>query len=331
LNERISIVLAYSAVKDTRHILSLLFAVVLVFTQGCSSEGDVAIVDFGKTISMEKPGERPSDSPELKVAVAAMISPKETSIYYRQILDYIGQKSNQHVQLIQRKTYEELNALFGSNQIDLAFICSGPYATRKAEYGFDALATPLVRGEPFYQSYLIVGKNSSFQTLEDLRGRVFAFTDPGSNTGKLVPSYWLAQMGKRPENFFEKTIFTYSHDNSILAVARGLVDGAAVDSHIWEYYNKTNPLYTSKTRVIKKSAPYGNPPLVASAQMPAARKAHIRQLLVSMHLNPDGKKILDELMIDRFVEPEEIWYDPIRQMQETAALTEETARANAKP
>ena len=326
-----AVALVPSAVKDNRTILSILIAVSLIILQGCGSDGDIAVVDFTRTVSMEKPGRRPSDSPEFKVAVAAMISPKETSIYYRQILDYIGQKSNQKVQLIQRKTYEELNVLFGSNQIDRAFICSGPYATRKAEYGFEALATPLVRGEPFYQSYLIVGKNSPFQTLEDLRGRVFAFTDPGSNTGKLVPSYWLAQMGKRPETFFEKTIFTYSHDNSILAVARGLVDGAAVDSHIWEYYNKTNPFYTSKTRVIKKSTPYGNPPLVASAQMPAARKAHIRRLLVSMHLNPAGKKILDELMIDRFVEPEEIWYDPIRQMQETAALAEETARANAKP
>ena len=77
------------------------------------------------------------------------------------------------VQLIQRKTYDEINELFPKGQIDLAFICTGPYAAWKNRYGFEALATPQVRGQPFYQSYLIVPKESSYQRLEDLKGRVF--------------------------------------------------------------------------------------------------------------------------------------------------------------
>lgn len=323
--------MAFSPVKNARYIFAFLIAVILIFTQGCGSESDVAIVDFTKTISMEKPENRSPESPLLKVAVAAMISPKETSIYYRQVLDYIGGKLGREVQLIQRKTYGEVNELFGKGQIDLAFICSGPYAATKEKYGFEALATPLVRGRPFYQSYLIVNKDSHFQKLEDLRERVFAFTDPESNTGRLVPIYWLSQMGERPETFFGKTIYTYSHDNSILAVAKRLVDGAAIDGHIWEYYNDKYPENTSKTRIIRKSTPYGNPPVVASSRLPIQQKIRIRQLLISMHLNPDGKKILTELMIDRFVEPEEEWYDPIRQMNETLSLAEETPRANAKP
>jgi phosphonate transport system substrate-binding protein len=93
---------------------------------------------------------------------------------------------------------------------------------------------------------------------------VFAFTDPDSNTGAMVPRFWLAQLGETPESFFSKTIFTYSHDNSILAVAKGLVDAAAVDGHQWEYFERFNPGYTSKTRVIRKSQPFGSPPLVAA-------------------------------------------------------------------
>lgn len=123
----------------------------------------------------------------------------------------------------------------------------------------------MVRGEPFYLSYLIVNRNSAFQTIEDLKGRVFAFTDPESNTGALVPKYWLARIGQSPDRFFKETVYTYSHDNSILAVARGLVDGAAVDGHKWEYYNRRNPYYTARTRVIKKSEPVGAPPPVPSS------------------------------------------------------------------
>jgi phosphonate transport system substrate-binding protein len=323
--------LVFSPIKNTRYIFSFLVAALLFFTQGCGSESDVAIVDFTKTVAIEKPENHPPESPLLKVAVAAMISPKETSVYYRQVLNYIGGKLGREIQLIQRKTYGEVNELFGKGQIDLAFICSGPYAATKEKYGFEALATPLVRGKPFYQSYLIVNTDSPFQKLEDLRERVFAFTDPESNTGRLVPVYWLSQMGESPESFFGKTIYTYSHDNSILAVAKGLVDGAAIDGHIWEYYNDKNPENTSTTRIIRKSAPYGNPPVVVSDRLPIQEKIRIRQLLISMHLNPAGKKILDELMIDSFVEPKEEWYDPIRRMKETLSLAEETPRASAKP
>ncbi len=196
------------------------------------------MVDFNQTIVVER-----SDSPipelvAFNVAVAAMISPKETFGYYRQLLDYIGEKLGREVQFIQRKTYGEINGLLGNGQIDLAFICSGPYVVGKEKYDFELVATPQVQKSRYYQSYLIVNKASKFKRLEDLRGRVFAFTDPESNTGKLVPTYWLFEIGEQPETYFSKTIYTYSHDNSILAVSKALVDGATVDGLIWEYYNQ---------------------------------------------------------------------------------------------
>jgi phosphonate transport system substrate-binding protein len=205
--------------------------------------------------------------------------------------------------------------LLGKGQIDLAFICSGPYVTGKEKYGFELLATPEVQKSHFYQSYLIVNKASQFKGLEELRGQVFAFTDPDSNTGKLVPTYWLSQMAERPETFFSKTIYTYSHDNSILAVAKSLVDGAAIDSLIWEYYHRKNPVFTSKTRIIHKSEPYGIPPIVASAFLASDLKNRVRQVLFSMHRDPGGQKILSELMIDRFTPTQDAWYDSIRDME----------------
>jgi phosphonate transport system substrate-binding protein len=291
----------------------------LLFAYGCGGSGDGQVVDFTKTIPVARPGDQPVEDSSLRVAVAAMISPKETFDYYRQVLDYIGNHLGRDVQLIQRKTYGEINELFGKGEIDLAFVCSGPYATAKKKYGFELLATPRVKGSHFYHSYLIVNKNSPFHRLEDLRGQVFAFTDPESNTGKLVPTYWLKQIGERPETFFGKTIYTYSHDNSILAVARGLVDGSTVDGLIWEYYNQKDPTFTSKTKIIRKSEPYGIPPLVASKYATTKLKESMRRLLFSMHRDPEGQQILNELMIDQFIEPKEEWYDTIRQMKQRLA------------
>jgi phosphonate transport system substrate-binding protein len=303
--------------KTKRSLFTFLLAAGLTFAYGCSGESSYKNVDFSKTINVERPRSLSADQNLLRVAVGAMISPQKTYDYYREILDYIGNKVGRNVQLVQRKTYIEVNELLAKGLIDIAFICSGPYATGKEKYRFEGLATPQVRGKPFYQSYLIVNKGSSYQTFEDLKGRVFAFTDPNSNSGTLVPKYWLALIGAHPESYFKSTNYTYSHDNSILAVAKSLVDGATVDGHIWEYYNVYNSIHTAKTRIIKKSEPFGSPPLVASESLPAQLKNRIRDALLSMHQDAEGKQILKELLIDRFVAPKKSWYDPIRNMKLT--------------
>jgi phosphonate transport system substrate-binding protein len=323
-----------SLAKKARLLRWLLITATLVFTYGCGGDPDVVVVDFTKTEAVERPQDPSPESPFFRVAVGAMTSPKETFVFYRQLLDYIGGKLGREVQLIQRKTYGEINELLGKGEIDLAFICSGPYVSGKEKYGFELMATPQIQGSHFYHSYLIyliVNKDSPFHRFEGLRGKVFAFTDPDSNTGKLVPTYWLSQMGETPETFFGKTTYTYSHDNSILAVAKGLVDGAAVDGLIWEYYQHKYPNFTSSTRIIKKSEPYGIPPLVTSRDLPHELKNRTRQLLFSMHQDPEGRRIISELMIDRFITPQEEWYDRIRHMVQGLAVAGGRTHALAKP
>ena len=307
--------------KNTTIIIGCFAAAMIALTSGCGGDSDPAVVDFSKTVVVDRPKSSVPESAQLKVAVAAIISPKETFVYYRQLLDYIGLKMGREIQFIQRKTYGEINELLAKGQIDLAFICSGPYVVGKEKYGFQLVATPEVQNSHFYQSYLIVNKLSEFKTLEDLRGHVFAFTDPDSNSGRLVPAYWLWQMGATAETFFRNTIYTDSLDNAILAVAKGLVDGAAVDGLIWEYFNSKNPIFTSKTRIIRKSEPYGIPPMVASNSIPAELLSNIRSLLFSMHDDPQGQSILKELMIDKFIAANDKWYDSIRKINlELASL-----------
>ena len=299
-------------------LLGICFFVVLAAGTGCDNDAyqtvNLSDVTPEEIQSSGMPGQTVSGTPKLRVAVAAMISPRQTLVYYEALLNYIGEQTGHEIDLLQRKTYAEVNELFPKGMIDLAFVCSGPYANARATYGFEGLATPVVRGEPYYQSYLIVHHTSPYQSLDDLKGKVFAFTDPDSNTGALVPGYWLMEANQNPTGFFSRITYTYSHDNSILAVARGLVDGAAVDGHKWEYFQAADPFFTEKTRVIKKSDKYGSPPLVAAAFLDARLKAQIQDAVLSMHTSVRGKKILDSLMIDRFVPPRPEWYHPIQAM-----------------
>jgi phosphonate transport system substrate-binding protein len=307
------------SLRLSRTLLQFVLLLILTLDYGCGGKDDIKQVDFTKTMPVAQSGDQPAGNDSLRVAVASMITPRETFFIYRQVLNYISSHLGQQIELYQRKTYSEVNELLGKGEIDLAFICSGPYIAGKEKYDLEMLAAPQVRGSHFYRSYLIVKADSSFRSLEDLRGRTFAFTDPDSNTGKLVPTYWLMQAGERPETFFSDTIYTFSHDNSILAVSRGLVDGAAIHGLIWDYYQSKDPTHTSRTRIIKKSVPYGIPPLVTSRKLSAERKKRLREVLFAMHRESEGQAVLAGLMIDRFVPPREEWYDSIRQMKQALA------------
>jgi len=280
------------------------------------AEGEWAAVDVGRVTPAQAPRTVDPARPHLRVAVGAMVSPRDTYEIYSRLLAHIGSLAGADIEFVQRKTYAEVNEMLHRGELDLAFVCSGPYALGRDTYGFDLLASPEVQGSSQYRSYLITRNTSELHTLQDLRGRTFAFTDPDSNTGYLVPRYWLALLGETPESFFSRTIFTYSHDNSIMAVAKGLVDAAAVDSLIWEHFAKRQPELTLQTRIIQRSEPHAIPPVVASRQLSGALRNRLRDILLGMHKDGEGKAIISELMIDRFVQPDDAWYESIRTMRE---------------
>jgi phosphonate transport system substrate-binding protein len=251
----------------------------------------------------------------LTVCVGAVITPKKGLIYYQDMLNYISNKMGRQIKYVDKTTYAEINDMLKAGQVDVAFVCAQPYVDGHNEFGLELLVAPEVNGEPVYYSYIIVPQNSPVKSFAELRGKRFAFTDPDSNSGKLVPTYMLSKMGETPESFFKETIFSYAHDKSIQLVANGLVDGAAVDSLIWEYSYHFNPEYTSKTKVIEKSPPYGIPPVVVRPDLDLKTKSRLRQLFLNIHLDTEGKNILKNMLIDRFVTIEDSHYNSIREMQ----------------
>lgn len=280
----------------------------------CSQVDERAAVDFSKRIVVNKPVSTESPKGTIRIAIGAMVSPKETLSAYQDLVGYLGAKLNRKLEIVQRKTYQEINEMLASGDVDLAFICSGPYVTGKDKHDLELLVAPEVNGSHFYNSYLIVNSGGPEKTITDLRGKTFAFTDPDSNTGKISPTHVLNEMGETPETFFGSIIYTYSHDNSIMAVAKGLVHGASVDGLIWDYFNRIAPEVTSATRIIAKSEDYGIPPVVVSPVMDDQTRGEIRNALLEMDSDPQGASILKKIMIDKFVEAHDSWYDSIRMM-----------------
>ena len=290
----------------------LLVAISLVFLAtvvACGVKEDLPQINMADREQVPLISDEPLGDQPLKVAVAAMISSKESIIYYEHLLEYLGRELNRPIQIIQRKTYEEVNDLLLENQVDFAFICTYAYVLGKEE-GLELVAAPQVAQQKTYQNYMIVHKNSQIESFEDLKGKKFAFTDPLSFTGRLYALHKLQQMGYSPEEFFSETIYTFSHDNSIRAVYRGLVDGASIDGLILEYLYTLDQKFYDNIKIIHKSEGFGMPPVV----MPPGNellKQQLQAVFTNMHLKEESKDILDNLLIDKFFIPQEDDYQSV--------------------
>ncbi len=290
----------------------ILMAIGLLLCSACERK-EVVQVSLKSGVAAPEPARLPSQTP-LRIGMGAMITPRDGYVYYQRLHKYIEKKLGRPVHLVDRENYEEMNRLLESGNVDAAFVCAGPYVEGKDKFGMELLAMPLVKGKPVYHSYIIVHRGSSIKDLKGLRGKSFAFTDPKSNTGKLAPTYLLARMNETPERYFSRLEYTYGHDKSIRAVAEKLVDGAAVDSLIWEYAALKNPELTGQTRVIEKSPPYGIPPVVVRPGIDPALKKQLKDILLAAANDPEGKEILAGMMIDGFAKADDSNYDTIRVM-----------------
>ncbi len=253
-------------------------------------------------------------STELRIGVAAMIIPSEGRRYYEDLANWLAKKTNKEPKLIFKKSYQEMNDAIEAKEVDIAFICAGPYVEGKKKFDLELLAAPVIGGKTTYNSYIIANVNSAIGKFEDLKGKTFAFTDPQSNTGKLVPTYMIAKLGETPETFFNKFIYTGSHDASINAVANNIVDGAAIDSLIYDYLKKRRPGLISSTKIIEVSPPFGIPMVVARPDLNQDLKSKLRSFLLSADSDPQIKNVLANMEIEKFTIIDDSAYNSIREM-----------------
>jgi phosphonate transport system substrate-binding protein len=230
--------------------------------------------------------------------------------------NYLASKLGGTVELVSRRTYQEITALLVSGQIQSAWICGYPYVQYKAD--LDLVATPVWHGRPLYQSYLIAGADRSAPGWADLRGDVHAFSDPDSNSGFLVTRALLAENRERPQAFFSRTFFTYGHRNVIRAVASGLAQSGSVDGYVYDVMRETEPDLVGQTGIVRRSEWLGFPPVASPRSLSGDPMiARLRQALVSMQDDAEGRKVLSLLRLDGFEATEPSLFDTIAAKVET--------------
>ncbi|WP_375257106.1 phosphonate ABC transporter substrate-binding protein [Citreimonas sp.] len=116
--------------------------------------------------------------------------------------------------------------------IDMAWLGASAYAAtylQDPEVVEPVLVKVNLDGSIGYHSIGFARKDSGVASLEGMEGKVFGFGDPNSTSGYLIPSIEIPQQGEKitmePGEYFGDVVFTGGHEQTIVAVFNGDIDG----------------------------------------------------------------------------------------------------------
>ncbi len=298
--------------KSLIKIAFIVLIVVSVFLlMGCRKQNNSSknIVNLQKLSKL--PQYKFSNIKSFKMVVAAIMSPVDNIESYKPLVKYLQNALDRHVILLQRRTYQGANYLLIKKNVDLAFICTGAYIYGHLRHKVAVVAVPEINGRITYNAYIIVHKPSRINSLKDLKGHVFAFTDPLSNTGYMFPTDFFRQKGINYKKFFRKVIFTYNHTDSILAVADNIANGASVDAVVYNYMRKISKKVREHTKILLESPPFPMPPVVMPLGINTSVVKKVQNVLLNMNKNNRGRMILKILGVQKFIKPPKGLYNSI--------------------
>ncbi len=266
----------------------------------------------------------PATGRPLRLALSAAFVSEAGVAVYDHLARYLTHKTGLPLEFISGLAYGTINSMLEAGALDFGFICGLPYVLLhdRPQPAARLLAAPVMKaaryqGQPKYYSDLIVRKDSPYQTLQELQGRTYVYNDELSNSGYNMPRYRLLQLGLT-KGFFGKVVRSGSHEESIRRVAAGEADASFVDSLVLDHDREKGLGQAHAVRVLESVGPAGICPLVASARLPTEVVQVFQRELLRMHEDAEGRKLLQEALLDRFTAVEDSNYDDIRAMKAAA-------------
>ena len=214
-----------------------------------------------------------------------------------------------------------------AEKLDLAFLAPASYVLAKEEADIKVLLKSERKGIPSYYAAIITRADSGIRTLDDLRGKSFAFGDSLSTTGHVFPRKMLKERGIDPVRDFKQILYSGGHDATVLAVLNHKVDAGATyanspdgEDTAWMRYLKT-PEEIKQIRAIAFSEPIPADNLVIRVRLDERVANKIVEIFLRLSNDPAGKKMFRDLyQIDGFVPASDRDYDSVREAFKIAGI-----------
>jgi len=207
-----------------------------------------------------------------------------------------------------------------TKKIDLAWL--GGFTYVQAKIRTNGTAIPIVqREEDAKFTSKFITADPAIKSLNDLKGKTFAFGAPSSTSGSLMPRYFLLQAGIDPEKIFRRVAFSGAHDATALQVAGGKVDAGALNISVYEKMIAEKKIDPSQVKVFYTTPGYYDYNWTVRGDLDPALVKKLTDAFLSLDAkNPAHKEILDLQRATRFIATKPENYKSIEEAARSAGL-----------
>ncbi|MDO9577190.1 MAG: phosphate/phosphite/phosphonate ABC transporter substrate-binding protein [Candidatus Cloacimonadales bacterium] len=235
------------------------------------------------------------------------------------VSDYLTEKTGYYFKIAVPTSYAAVIEALGTDETDIAWLATFGYILANEKFGAEVALTTVRNGLEKYRGQFLAKAGSGIDSLEDINGKVIAYTDAASTSGYLYPSAILAEKGIKPKEM----MFAGGHPQAILAVYQGTAD---VGCTFWSPPDKdgnirdarravleTYPDVVEKIVIIGYTDWIPNDTVTFRKEFPPEMREKIVQCLLDFAATAEGHNTLLTLLdIDNFVRAKDSDYDVVR-------------------
>jgi len=221
---------------------------------------------------------------EITYGVIPVAGAQRLQVTFGKVAAYLQKELDIKVKLVTPTDYAGVIVGMAHKHIDVAYFGPKSYCEAAKRAGAEASVVEIdaQSGIPGYYGYIITKRGSGLKTLADIKGKKWAFTDPNSTSGTLVPTVMFANKGINPQKYFSRVVYSGSHEASILSVKNSRVDAASTNNldfnrglgREWE---------KSDFNIIWKSKLIPGSPMAVRKDLPESLKMAIKGAFISYH------------------------------------------------
>lgn len=281
----------------------LCFLLILSLAAGCERT---------EPVSSKKPEAEPGRQKTFLIGLIPEQNIFKQMERYEPLASYLSKKIDTKIRLTVYPQYGNIIDSFTSTGMDGAFFGSFSYVLAHARVGIEVLARPVnLNGSSMYHGLIFVRKDSRIKSVNQMKGKRFAFVDKGTTAGYLFPLAYFKKHGKDYRTFLKESYFAGTHEDAILDVLNRKAEIGAAKNTIYERLAASDDRINKELVIMERSPEVPENGLAVRKGLDDSLKKRLREALLKMHEDPEGAGILEAFGVRRFIETNDTDYQPV--------------------
>lgn len=255
----------------------------------------------------------------LKVSAIPDEAPTELLRKFKPLGAYLEQELGMKVEFVPVADYAAVVEALAADRIDMAWLGGFTFVQARLKTGN---AVPLVQREQDAEfTSKFITADPAIKSLQDLKGKTFAFGSVSSTSGSLMPRYFMLQDGIKPEDFFSRVAYSGAHDATAAWVQAGKADAGVLNASVWQKLVDAKKVDTDKVKVFATTPTYYDYNWTVRGNLDPALQEKIKAAFLALDpAKPEQKAILDLQAASRFIETKPENYEGIEEAARAAGL-----------